>query len=123
MELLNCLPINIGLVNRIFTSFSDLYIDSGIIYSLSIARVFELRGHEQIIHLSINEAEELMIICSEIANEDSALGLIFTRWTKYQIEKKRKHTAVIQTFEKYIPYVLNTPLQYNEIASIFIIYL
>ena len=78
LKLLNLLPINYSLVKRIFTTFSNLHVHEGMVYSLPLAKVFELRSYKANVQINKHQVQELLMTCGEIADENSALGFLFT---------------------------------------------
>ena len=113
------LPVDFNIVKKILSNFSNLHVDSdNVIYSLPIARVFELRGFSIIRSLNKDEGISLLEICGEIADEESTLGILFTNYQDYLVAPKRKHNgAFINTFTKYIPYVLNNNQRLNHLVE------
>ena len=53
----------------------------------------------------------------EIADENSALGLLFTGYTTYQVTAKRKRQTFITSFSNYIPHILKNGERYNALAD------
>ena len=120
LKLLKYLPINYNLVKRLFTNFSNLYYSDGVIYSLPICRVFELRGHQTIIELNKSESKQLLLTCGEIADESSALGLLFTKYTHYQEVRPRKGARQITQFVNFIPHIINNPTSLQHLKDMVI---
>ena len=56
--------------------------------------------------------------CGEIAEENSALGLLFTRYKNYQITSKKKRQKLIISFSNYIPHILKNGERFNALADL-----
>jgi len=118
LDLFKHIPSNFNLVKSLFLSFSDLHVDNGVVISLSMSRVHELRGPADPFSISEIDCEWLIDIAGSIGTEETILSYLYVEFVSYQKSKKRKGTKILKTFRSYINHQLEKELlSYQDLVS------
>ncbi len=76
-HLFQFLPTNVNFMKRVFSSFSSLHVQDGIVYSLPMANVHELHGNCTDYCLSFEDSKLLINLCANLCtDEDTVLGIL-----------------------------------------------
>ena len=113
-----------NLIKRVITSFNNLHfdVDTGILHSISSARVHELRGRVKHLLLSEDESSDLVTAAASMSVENSMLDILLVQFIDYQ-ETQKKGQKTYKSLHKYICTVLHDPNQLEIIDQLEINYL
>ena len=101
-----------NLIKRVIASFNNLHfdVDTGILHSISSARVHELRGRVKHLLLSEDESSDLVTAAAAISAENSLLDILLVQFINYLETRKKgkKLTKVyINTFAQFYTIKIN----------------
>jgi hypothetical protein len=107
------LPVDFNLIKRVVTSFNNLHFDkdTGILYSIPAARVYELRGSQSLISISTEESNALITLAASISNDGSTLEILLTKYLTYCEERKKGQ----KTFKNLIDFIKHVLFNENNL--------
>ena len=112
------MPVDYNLVKRVITSFNNLHYDkdTGILHSLTAARIHELRGAYILKPLTESESIVLVTLAASIADTNSILDILLGDYLKTK-ETRRKGQKTFKHLHKYVIYVLKNEQQLHLLQA------
>jgi len=112
------MPVDYNLVNRVMTSFNNLHYDkeTGILHSLTSARIHELRGAYTLHALTESESIVLITLAASIADTNSILDILLGDYLETK-EKRRKGQKTFKHLHEYLMYVLKNEQQLHLLQA------
>ena len=108
MHLLQLLPDNYNLVQRIYSSFRNLHYELptiedplGVMYSLPASRVHELRGKQHILGLTDLETISIVRLAASIASPNTVLDILRNNFIQ-TMETRKKGQKVFKNLKHFI---------------------
>ena len=71
LKLLRFMPSNYLFLKRIFSSFSNLHVEDGVVYSLPLCNVHELRGDFLKLTVNLEDANCLFDLTATLSEQNS----------------------------------------------------
>ncbi len=101
------MPVDYNLVKRVITSFNNLHYDkdTGILHSLTAARIHELRGAYILKPLTESESIVLITLAASIAETNSFLDILLSDYLETK-ETRKKGQKTFKHLHEYLMYVL-----------------
>ena len=112
------MPVDYNLVKRVITSFNNLHYDkdTGILHSLTAARIHELRGAYILKPLTESESIVLVTLAASIADTNSILDILLGDYLKTK-ETRRKGQKTFKHLHEYVIYVLKNEQQLHLLQA------
>ena len=108
LHLLQLLPDNFNLVQRIYSSFKNLHYELptiedplGVMYSLPASRVHELRGKQHVLCLTDQETISIVRLAASIATPNTVLDVLRNNYIA-TMETRRKGQKVFKNLRHFI---------------------
>ena len=76
LKLFRFMPSNYLFMKRSFGSFSNLHVEDGVIYSLPLCNVHELRGDSLQLSVNVEDSMCLIELTANLAEPNSFLGIL-----------------------------------------------
>jgi hypothetical protein len=83
LKLLRFMPSNYLFMKRIFGSFSNLHVEDGIVYSLPLCNVHELRGNSLKLTVTLDDSKCLFDLTATLSEPNSFLGILAENHVDY----------------------------------------
>ncbi len=83
LQLLRFMPSNYLFMKRIFGSFSNLHVEDGVVYSLPLCNVHELRGNSLRLKLNSEDSKGLFDLTATLSETNSFLGILAENHVNY----------------------------------------
>ena len=112
------MPVDYNLVKRVITSFNNLHYDkdTGILHSLTAARIHELRGAYILKFLTESESIVLITLAASIADTNSILDILLDDYLETK-ETRRKGQKTFKHLHEYLMYVLKNEQQLDLLKA------
>ena len=112
------MPVDYNLVKRVITSFNNLHYDkdTGILHSLTAARIHELRGAYILKSLTESESIVLITLAASIADTNSILDILLDDYLETK-ETRRKGQKTFKHLHEYLMYVLKNKQQLDLLKA------
>ena len=112
LNLLKCIPQNYNLVKRVYTAFNTLHYDinednheTGTLFSLTGARVHELRGNKKVVSIGEKESCSLINLAASICNCNCLLDILNLQYFQ-TVETRKKGSKTFKNLASYIKWIL-----------------
>ena len=70
-------------MKRIFNSFSNLHVEDGVVYSIPLCNVHELRGDRLTLSVTLDDSKCLFDLTATLAEPNSFLGILAENHCNY----------------------------------------
>ena len=112
------MPVDYNLVKRVITSFNNLHYDkdTGILHSLTAARIHELRGAYILKAITASESIVLLTLAASIAETNSVLDIVLGNYIETK-ETRRKGQKTFKHLHEYLMYVLKNENQLHLLQA------
>ncbi len=118
LKLLQIMPVDYNFVKRVITFFNNLHYDkdTGILHSLTAARIHELRGAYILKAITASESIVLFTLAASIAETNSVLDIELGDYTETK-ETRRKGQKTLEHLHEYLIYVLKNENQLHLLQA------
>jgi len=117
MSLLKYLPMDVNLVKKILTSFSNLHVSDGIVYDLNSSRVHELRGGTSFVMFDLKNTRALMTLAETTAEDSTIIQLLHTEFLHY-CRTVKKHMKKYSDLYAYTLDIFNSTVKLERLKEL-----